>query len=94
MQLGGRLFHLDPTQPDPSVGVVHLARIDGDTLRFTRTPGYGSFGERLEYHRDNDGAVMSVRGGSGTTAYPIDKLIAALETRERITVGDLLRPGD
>ena len=60
VQLGGRLFQIDPTLPDPTVGAVHLTRVDGDTLKMTRTSGYGSFGERLEYRRATDGTITSV----------------------------------
>ena len=88
----GGCSRLDPTQPDPTVGAVHLARVDDDTLKFTRTTGYGSFGEPLSYHRAGDGTIVSVRGGSATTSYPLDGFAAAVGIRTRITLGDPVTP--
>jgi CubicO group peptidase (beta-lactamase class C family) len=92
VQMGGRLFQIDPSQPDPVVGAVHLDVVDDNTLRIARTTGYGSFGEQVVVTRNDAGAIVSLRGGSGSTSYPFDAMVAALESRERITLGDPLAP--
>ena len=90
--LGGHLFQIDPTQPDPVVGSARLAVVDERTLTISKTTGYGSHGEPIVYERADDGSVTSVRGGSGSTSYPRDQVTAAVGTRDRITLGRPLRP--
>ena len=55
-------------------------------------PGYASPGERLVYERDDDGRVRSVRGGSGSTSYPLDVVATAVAGRERVALGEPLVP--
>ena len=92
VELGGRLFQIDPTAPDPAAEPVHLEVIDADTLRIRKTSGYGSPGESFEFERDDDGAVRSVRGGSASTSHPIDAFTAALNRRDRVTLGAPIAP--
>ena len=61
-----------------------------DTLRIADAPGYVSPGERLVFERNDDGSVRSVRGGSGTTSYPLDRVTGAIAARDMITLGSLL----
>jgi len=89
--LGGRLFQIDPTAPDPTTSVTHLEVVDDRTLRIAKTTGYGSPGERLVYSFDDDDAVVSLRGGSGTTAYPYEQYRRTVEAAERVTLGGGLR---
>jgi CubicO group peptidase (beta-lactamase class C family) len=86
--LGGRLYQLDPSQPDPAAAPVQLAVEDERTLRIERSGGYGSPGERLRYEFADDGRVLQVRGGSGTTAAPIDVVAASVTGRDRVRIGD------
>ncbi len=69
VDLGGRLYQLDPSVADPVMSPTRLEVIDEHTLRIASTPGYGSPGERITYQFADDGSVTSVRGGSGSTAY-------------------------
>jgi hypothetical protein len=92
VELGGRLFQIDPTAPDPATEPVHLEVIDSDTLRIRKTSGYGSPGESFEFERDDDGVVRSVRGGSASTSHPIDAFTAALNRRDRVTLGAPIAP--
>lgn len=85
--LGGRLFQIDPTQPDPAVGVARLDVVDERRLTIAATTGYGSYGEPIVYERGPDGRVTSIRGGSGSTSMPRDVLRAAVARRDRITLG-------
>ena len=57
------------------------------------TVGYGSRGETMTFDRDSDGSIRSVRGGSGSIAYPIDQFRAAIAGRDRVTLGAPIRPG-
>jgi len=88
--LGGRLHAFDPALDDPIPTALRLDVVDADTLRIADAPGYGSPGERYVYTRNPDGAVGSIRGGSGTTAWPLEVFRAALAGRDRIRLGDQL----
>lgn len=69
--LGGRLYVIDPTSPDPAAEPTTL-EADGDTLRVTGGNGYGSYGESYRFTFDADGKVESVRGSSGLISHPLD----------------------
>jgi CubicO group peptidase (beta-lactamase class C family) len=71
-RLGDRLFLLDPTADDPSAAVTRLSVVDERRLRMDNGPGYGSVGEEIEYDFDSSGAIVSVRGPSGLTAWPLE----------------------
>jgi CubicO group peptidase (beta-lactamase class C family) len=70
--LGGRLYLLDPTSPDPAAEPQSL-EADGDSLRVTGGSGYGSYGESYRFAFGPDGQVESVRGSSGLLSRPIDR---------------------
>ncbi len=89
--LGGRLYQLDPTLPDPALDPTQLEVVDEHTLRITKTSGYGSPGERIAFDRDDDGVVRSVRGGSATS-YSFELIADAVAHRDEITLGASLRP--
>ena len=77
--LGGRLYLVDPAADDPTEVTTRLDIVDGRRLRISDTSGYGSFGEELEFDFAADGAIVSVRGGSGMTWWPLDRFdVAAL----------------
>ena len=90
--LGGQLYQIDPTGPDPALAPGRLEVIDDTILRIADAPGYASPGERLIYERDDDGSIVSVRGGSGNSAVPLDVFRRALAGRTRVSVGDPIRP--
>lgn len=92
--LGGRLYQLSPSLVDPTLAPTRLDVVDGDTLRIADTAGYGSRGEVVAFDRDADGSIRSVRGGSGSTAYPVESFRAAIERRDRITLGVPVRPSE
>jgi CubicO group peptidase (beta-lactamase class C family) len=89
VSLGGRLYGLNPTLADPVPTMDRLALVDADTLRISDGPGYGSPGERVEYERDATGAVVAIRGGSGSTLRPDEAFRAAFAGRDRIRLGEL-----
>jgi len=82
---GDRLFALDPDQVDPAKDATPLAVEDATTLRITETSGYGSPGETMTFEFGDDGAVLSVRGSSGTTSVPLDRWRATVAGLDRIT---------
>jgi CubicO group peptidase (beta-lactamase class C family) len=84
VELGGRLYRLDPTLGDPTAATTRLEVIDDDTLRIAETPGFASPGERYEFERGPDGSVSRVRGGSATTAYPYERFREMVAGWERI----------
>lgn len=90
VQLGGSLFRIDPTQADPGLAPARLEVLDESRLRIADDTGYGSYGERLEYEFAPDGSVVSVRGGSANSSYPLEAFRAA--TVRRVRVGEPIRP--
>ncbi|HTZ43955.1 MAG TPA: serine hydrolase domain-containing protein [Jatrophihabitans sp.] len=68
--LDGRLFALSPTAAGPADDPVALEVVDDRTLRMVSGPGSASIGELMPYDFGPDGAVRSVRGGSGMTMRP------------------------
>jgi CubicO group peptidase (beta-lactamase class C family) len=92
VDLGGRLYQLDPSVADPVMSPTRLEVLDDRTLRIASTIGYGSRGECISYEFADDGSVASVRAGSGTTGVPIDVFRGALRGRSSVGVGDPVRP--
>lgn len=90
--LGGRLYQLSPSLADPTLAPTRLDVVDANTLRIADTNGYGSRGEVMTFERNVDGSIRSVRGGSGSSAYPIDQFRAALAGREQVTLTAPIRP--
>jgi CubicO group peptidase (beta-lactamase class C family) len=91
VRLGDRLYQMDPTVDDPTHEPITLSVVDERTLRMTGENGFASPGEELRFEF-GDAGIESVRGGSGTTAYPYDRFAAAATSRDRVTVGDPLVP--
>jgi hypothetical protein len=85
VDLGGRLYQLDPSLADPLASPTRLEVIDENTLRIASTPGYGSQGQRLEYEFGSGGSIVSVRGAG--TAYPIDVYSETMRGRRQISIG-------
>ncbi|HEU4946484.1 MAG TPA: serine hydrolase domain-containing protein [Kribbella sp.] len=71
--LGGRLYGLDPTLPDPAAEPQSVEVVGESALRVTEDSGYGAYGEPYRYTFGADGEVESVRGPSGLLAHPIDR---------------------
>ena len=88
--LGGRLLQLTPTLDDPTASYAVLEIVDDHTLRYATTTGYGSYGEPVHYSFGDDGTVLSLRGGSGSTSVPLDRYREVVATRDRVTLGDRL----
>jgi CubicO group peptidase (beta-lactamase class C family) len=82
--LGGRLYVIDPTSPDPTAEPITL-EADGDVLRVTSGSGYGAYGEAYRYTFGPSGEVESVRGSSGLLAKPLDRF--TLPDHVRVTQG-------
>ncbi|WBQ05741.1 serine hydrolase domain-containing protein [Kribbella sp. CA-293567] len=70
VQLGGRLYAIDPSSPDPAAEPTTIVP-EGDNLRVTGGSGYGAIGETYRFTFGPDGEVESVRGSSGLSR-PID----------------------
>ncbi len=90
--LGGRLVLLSPATADPAATAVELEVLDDDTLRQPGGSGYDSVGEQWTFRRDGSGAVVSVRGSSGSTLWPAPD---GLDLPPRVGRGSLwqARPG-
>jgi CubicO group peptidase (beta-lactamase class C family) len=92
VRLGRRLLVLDPAADDPAAAYVALEPDGPHTFRVVRTPGYGSYGERVRFTLDDDGRVASVRLG-GVTCWPVEHMEAFVAGRDEVRLGDLA-PGD
>jgi hypothetical protein len=82
VQLGGRLYSMDPSQGDPADKAPTL-EVDGDTLRVTEDYGGGSYGQRYQFTFDADGRPESIRSAGGLRMVPIERF--ALPSR--VTAG-------
>lgn len=78
---GDTLLALNPEEDDPIKAATRLEIQDSETLRITRTNGYGAPGETLRYIRDDAGRVERVILG-GMSYYP-PALYRAREERRR-----------
>jgi CubicO group peptidase (beta-lactamase class C family) len=92
VRLGGRLYGIDPTGADPAADPAELEVVDATTLRFAKVSGYGSFAELLHVTRDDDGAVVGLRGGSGSSWFPLERFATALAATGRVRPGSPVRP--
>ncbi|WP_433163528.1 serine hydrolase [Kribbella sp. CA-247076] len=72
VELGGRLYAIDPASPDPGAEPQSL-EVEGDTLRVTGGSGYGAYGEFYRFTFDADDRVETLRGSSGLLSHPIDR---------------------
>lgn len=91
VQLGGRLFGLNPAQPDPTTDAVELEVVDDATLRIARASGYGAHGEQMTIERASDGTICSISTSSGLL-YPYDALAATIGGRTGVSLAQPLRP--
>lgn len=81
VQLGGRLYVLDPGQADPADKPTAL-EADGDTLLVTEDSGTGAYGQRYQFTFSADGSPETIRGAHGLRIHPIDRFTLP----ERVTV--------
>ncbi|TCC53207.1 serine hydrolase [Kribbella capetownensis] len=72
VQLGGRLYVLDPAQGNPADKPTVL-EADGDTLLVTEDAGSGVYGQRYVFTFDADGRPETIRAAIGLQLQPIDR---------------------
>jgi CubicO group peptidase (beta-lactamase class C family) len=68
---GNSVVGLSPEEDNPVRFVSELEIVDGDTLRITKSGGYGSPGELVQYERDEAGKTLRITIG-GVSSYPED----------------------
>ncbi len=66
VRLGGRLWTIDPREPDPFAGAETLT-VDGDVLRPEPHAGFGPVGEPVHVLRDDDGTPAAIVVGGMTS---------------------------
>lgn len=71
VQLGDRLYLMDPSLADPAADAIALEVVDDSTLRGVGKNGYGSYGEPVRFEFDAEGNVISVHGPHGNSRWPI-----------------------
>jgi CubicO group peptidase (beta-lactamase class C family) len=84
--LGGRLFGIRPTQPDPTESPLELVVEQDNRLRITEAAGHSAPGETLDFEFDGE-TVRSVTGAGGMTHYPFAEFQRTMADRDRIRVG-------
>jgi CubicO group peptidase (beta-lactamase class C family) len=70
VRIDGRLFALDPSDPNPAEDAAALEVIDNSTLKIVGGRGGNSYGELMTYQFEDDGSVRSVRGDSAMSMTP------------------------
>jgi CubicO group peptidase (beta-lactamase class C family) len=70
VRIDGRLFAVDPTDPDPADDAAPLEVAGDSSLRIVGGRGGNSYGELMRFDFGPDGAIRSVRGDSGMTMTP------------------------
>ena len=81
VQLGGRLYALDPTGGDPADSPSAL-EADGDTLLVTEDFS-GAYGQRYQFTFDAEGRPERVRIAMGLSVQPIDRFTLPDRVRVR-----------
>ncbi|MDQ3655509.1 MAG: beta-lactamase family protein, partial [Chloroflexota bacterium] len=73
VNLGGRLYALAPTLPDPAAEAVELDVVSDTELKVVGDKGFGGYNEPMRYTFRKDGRVKQVRGASGSNLIPADE---------------------
>jgi CubicO group peptidase (beta-lactamase class C family) len=69
--LNEELVMVDPSQPDPMIGMTKLIPVSEHTFRMESKQGYGSPGELIVFEMDKGGRVKRVKTGA-TYTQPVD----------------------
>lgn len=85
VNLGGRLYAIAPTAPDPSAFATELEVLSDTELKVVGDEGWGGYGEAMRYTFTADGEVEKVRGGSGMMMVPIEQFALPKKTLKRPT---------
>jgi CubicO group peptidase (beta-lactamase class C family) len=72
VNLGGRLYTLNPSLQNPTTFATELEVLSGTELKAVGDEGFGGYGEVMRYSFNDDGTVERIRGASGMTLVPID----------------------
>jgi CubicO group peptidase (beta-lactamase class C family) len=81
VNLGGRLYLMNPTLDNPAGEAVEMDVISDTELKTVGDEGFGGYGEVMRYSLDDEGNVMHIRGNSGARLVPIE----AFELPEKVT---------
>jgi CubicO group peptidase (beta-lactamase class C family) len=73
VNLGGRLYSLNPALENPAAEAVELEVVSDTGLKVVGDKGFGGYGEVMRYSFKKSGMVDRIRGSSGQTLVPIEK---------------------
>jgi hypothetical protein len=73
VNLGGRLYSLNPALDNPSSEAVELEVVSDTELKVVGDKGFGGYGEMMRYTFTKGGKVKAVRGATGHSLVPIEK---------------------
>jgi CubicO group peptidase (beta-lactamase class C family) len=72
VNLGGRLYMLMPTSPNPAADAVEMEIVSDTELVPVGDKGFGGYGEKMRYTFNDDGSVEWIRGASGQKMVPAE----------------------
>lgn len=72
VNLGGRLYVLNPTLESPAAEAAEMKLISDTELKTVGDKGFGGYGEVMRYTFDENDDVLQIRGSSGAKLVPID----------------------
>ncbi len=75
VNLGGRLYQLNPALANPATEAVELKVVSDTELEAVGDKGFGGYGERMRYTFDDSGAVEWVRGVTGHRLVPAERFM-------------------
>jgi CubicO group peptidase (beta-lactamase class C family) len=73
VNLGGRLYLLNPALENPAAEAVEMEVISDTELKAVGDKGFGGYGEVMRYTFNDDGKVDWIRGASGMRLVPADQ---------------------
>lgn len=73
VNLGGRLYALAPTLPDPAAEATELEVVADTALKVVGDKGFGRYHETMLYTFRKDGRVKQIRGAGGSGLVPAEE---------------------
>lgn len=73
MNLGGRLYSIDPALENPAGEAIELEVVPDTELKPVGDKGFGGYGEIMRFSFNDAGAVEEIRGASGMKLVPAER---------------------
>ncbi|MBA2469365.1 MAG: beta-lactamase family protein [Chloroflexia bacterium] len=73
VNLGGRMYALTPTLPNPAAEATELEVVSDTELKVVGDKGFGRYHEMMQYAFRKDGRIKQIRGGVGSGLVPAEE---------------------